>query len=75
MRLMETSSNSWLAEIIAFVAVICGLIGAWIRDRLGLAHRLTKLETRQDHLIEQVSQQNKLMMDFLTEWRRDHTSE
>lgn len=69
---METNSNSWIAEIIAFVAVICGLVGAWIRDRLGLAHRLTKLETRQDHLIEQVSEQNKLLMDFLKEYRDDH---
>ena len=72
MRLMETNNSSWVAEIIAFVAVVCGLIGAWIKDRLGLAHRLTKLETRQDHLIEQVSEQNKLLMDCLKEYRDDH---
>ena len=75
MRLMETNSSSWVAEIIAFVAVICGLIGAWVKDRLSLAHRLTKLETRQDQLIDQVAQQNTLMMELLKEWRRDHPIE
>lgn len=69
---METNTSNWIAEIIALAAVVCGLIGAWIRDRLGLAHRLTKLETRQDHLIEQVSKQNEILMDFLKEYRDDH---
>jgi len=71
MRLMETNTSNWIAAIIAFAALICGLIGAWVRDRVGIAHRLTKLETRQDMLIEQHTETNRLLQEFLLEVRRD----
>ena len=50
---------------------ICGLIGAWIKDRVGISHRLTKLETRQEILIDQHTETNRLLQEFLLEVRRD----
>jgi len=53
MREMETQTSNWIAEIIAMVAIVCGLIGAWIKDRMGVAHRLTKLETQQQVIVSE----------------------
>jgi len=74
MKAMDANNSNWLAEIIAFTALICGLIGAWIKDRVGISHRLTKLETRQEILIDQHTETNRLLQEFLLEVRRDKNS-
>jgi hypothetical protein len=78
---METNSTGWLAEIIALGAVVCGLVGAWIKDRLGVAHRLTKLETRQEELIKkgdltnaELAELNRTLREILIEYRHEHPS-
>ena len=71
MKAMETNSPSWLAEIIAFTALVGGLIGAWIKDRVGISNRLTKRETRQEILIDQHAETNRLLQECLLEMRRD----
>ena len=74
MREMETQTSNWIAEIIAMVAIVCGLVGAWIKDRMGVAHRLTKLETQQQIIVgeskatrEQLQALNETLLKVLVE--------
>ena len=74
MREMETQTSNWIAEIIAMVAIVCGIIGAWIKDRMGVAHRLTKLETQQQIIVgeskatrEQLQALNETLLKVLVE--------
>ena len=59
-------SASWL--------LFTGLVGAWIKDRMGVAHRLTKLETQQQIIVgeskatrEQLQALNETLLKVLVE--------
>lgn len=47
---MSDYLDRWLNLTIASVAIMAGIIGAWIRDRLSINSRIVKLETNVDHI-------------------------
>lgn len=66
---MDHNPSNWWTDTwsvtVAIVALIVGVVGAWFRDRLGVAHRLSRLETRQEALIEDTREIKSILRDMM----------